>query len=462
MAEIAPATLHLPAAGQWLDMVAESDGDHYDSRGGIPSHHRHSAFRASSVQVPLVMPSLALPRSDSPRLALILLFIMRGFILGNWIARIPAIAEHLGVSRAELGTVLIAGAIGALISFQTSAPRISSIGSARAILLFGIAWMLAYPMTLFAPGAIGFFIVLMWFGFCNGTTDVALNSQAVEIERRIDRPILSTMHGMFSVGALLGTATGGLLAALAVPIEAQFLVIAVAQSVFWWVLNPKLIADEPSAKAAPGLKKRRPIFSIGPRILWPLGAIAFCCGLVEEALADWGALYLTQDLFTNPGLAAMGFTIFSLTMLVGRLTGDQVVKRVGPVLVLRVGTAIGVLGLLGGVLINTPWSFLASFAFVGLGFSTIIPIAYRAAGSTPGVERAEGVAAVATACYAAFLIGPPVMGFIADIASLRLAFALVGGIVTMVIVLAPAVSRPSRQDEVLEVAAAPAASRISG
>lgn len=408
------------------------------------------------------MPFLTLPRSVSARMALTLLFIMRGFILGNWIARIPAIADHLGVSRTELGTVLIAGAIGALVSFQTSAPRISQIGSARAILIFGTGWMLAYPMALYAPGAFGFFAMMLWFGFCNGTTDVALNAQAVEIERRLQQPILSTMHGMFSVGALLGTAAGGLLAAMSVPIGPQFLAIAAIQVVFWWLLNPRLMPDEPQVLAATTVRKRRPIFSIGPRILWPLGAIAFCAGLIEEALADWGALYLTQDLLTNPGLAAMGYTIFSLTMLVGRLSGDQVVKHVGPVMLLRAGAALGAVGLLGGILINTPVAFLASFALVGLGFSTIIPIVYRTAGSTPGVDRAEGVAAVATTCYAAFLIGPPLMGFISDVASLRLAFALVGGIVTAVIILAPAVARNDQPEPTIDSPAAPAISNLPG
>lgn len=131
-------------------------------------------------------------------------------------------------------------------------------------------------------------------------------------------------------------------------------------------------------------------------------------------------------------------------------------------MVLRVGTAIGAGGLLAGVLINTPWAFLASFAFAGLGFSTIVPIVYRAAGSTPGIDRAEGVSAVATACYAAFLIGPPVMGFISDVVSLRLAFGLVGGIVTAVIFLAPSVVRPLRQEFVIDPPVAPATSQISG
>jgi MFS family permease len=411
------------------------------------------------------MPSIPFLGSLRPRVALALLFIMRGFILGNWIARIPAIAEHLEVSRTELGTVLIAGAIGALIAFQTAAPRISQIGTARAIAIFGGGWVLAFPLAVSSPAPWVFFAVLLAYGFFNGTTDVALNAQAVEIERRIGTPILSSMHGMFSVGALIGTAVGGGLAALGVGIGPQFLTISLVLLALWVALNPCLVPDERvETPATP--RTRRPIFSIGPRVLWPLGAIAFCCGLIEEALADWGALYLSEDLRTNPGTAAMGYTIFSLTMLVGRLSGDRLVRATGPVMVLRAGSALGAVGMLFGIGVNTPWSFLVSFALAGLGFAAIIPIVYRAAGSTPGIDRAAGVAAVATACYSAFLIGPPVMGFIADVASLRAAFALVGIIVTTVIVLAPSVTQatqePSTTDTPSPIGAPAATNQATG
>jgi MFS family permease len=232
------------------------------------------------------MLSIPRPVSISPRLALAIIFALRGFMLGNWIARIPAIAEHLEVSRTELGSVLVAGAIGALVSFQLAAPRISRIGTARAITIFGVAWVMTYPLAIFSPTPAIFFAVLLAYGFVNGVTDVALNAQAVEIERRIDRPILSSMHGMFSVGALVGGLVGGGLAALAVGIGPQFLVIATTVALAWLALVPNLVPDERAAAVTPA--RRRPVFSIGPRVLWPAAAIAFCCGLVEEAFADWG------------------------------------------------------------------------------------------------------------------------------------------------------------------------------
>ncbi len=390
-----------------------------------------------------VVPNLG---SLRPRPALALIFAMRGFLVGSWIARIPAIAEHLDVSRSELGSVLIAGAIGALIAFQVTAPRIAHWGTARSIAIFGPLWVLSMPLAVFSPNPALFFLALLLFGFVNGTVDVALNAQAVEIERRIDRPVLSSMHGMFSVGALAGAATGGLLAALAIAIQTQFVVSGLLVAATWLLLTRALVADEIMAEST-STGKRRALFSIGPRVLWPLGAIAFCCALIEESLADWGGLFLSQDLGTNPGTAALGYTLFSSTMLIGRLFGDPLVRRVGPVAIIRGGAALGSAGMLFGVLVNTPWSFLLTFGLAGLGFSMIIPIVYRAAGSTPGVPRAEGVAAVATMCYAAFLVGPPLMGFVADLISLRVAFLGVGlGVglfVTSVIWLAPAVVRTS-------------------
>jgi len=394
---------------------------------------------SASFQVP-TMPTVPFPGSLRPRTALAIIFAMRGFLVGSWIARIPAIAEHLDVSRSELGSVLIAGALGALAAFQVTAPRIAHWGTARSIGVFGSLWVLTMPLALFSPEPALFFISLLLFGFMNGTVDVALNAQAVEIERRVDRPVLSSMHGMFSVGALGGTAVGGVLAALGAAIQPQFLVTGLAVAGLWLLLTRNLVPDEVAAPT-PTEGRRRPIFSIGPRVLWPLGAIAFCCGLMEESLADWGALFLSQDLGTNPGTAALGYTIFSCTMLIGRLFGDPLVRRAGPVAILRGGAAQGSAGMLFGLLVNTPWSFLLAFGLVGLGFSTIIPIVYRAAGSTPGVPRAEGVAAVATVCYAAFLVGPPMMGFVSDLLSLRAAFMGVGLFATIVIVLAPAVVR---------------------
>ena len=385
------------------------------------------------------MPTVPFPGSLRPRTALAIIFAMRGFLVGSWIARIPAIAEHLDVSRSELGSVLIAGAIGALVAFQVTAPRIATWGTARSIGIFGPLWVLTMPLALLSPEPAPFFISLLLFGFMNGTVDVALNAQAVEIERQVGKPVLSSMHGMFSVGALGGTATGRVLAAMSVAIQPQFVVTGMLVAATWLVLTRNLVPDE---AVAPSVSSgRRPVFSIGPRVLWPLGAIAFCCGLMEESLADWGALFLSQDLGTNPGTAALGYTIFSCTMLIGRLFGDPLVRRAGPVAILRGSAALGSVGMLFGVLVNTPWSFLLAFGLVGLGFSTIIPIVYRAAGSTPGVPRAEGVAAVATVCYAAFLVGPPMMGFISDLLSLRVAFLGVGLFVTIVIVLAPAVVR---------------------
>ena len=156
-----------------------------------------------------------------------------------------------------------------------------------------------------------------------------------------------------------------------------------------------------------------------------------------------GSALLSQDLRTNPGTAALGYTIFSCAMLVGRLRGDKLVRNIGPAPVVRLGVALGMSGIMAGMVISTAWAFLLSFGLVGLGFSTVIPIVYRTAGSMPGIDGAAGVAGVATACYSAFLVGPPLMCFVSDQLSLRAAFVMVGIVTSIAIVLAPAVHNQS-------------------
>ncbi len=190
------------------------------------------------------MLSIPFPGSPRPRVALAIIFAMRGFLVGSWIARIPAIADHLDVSRSELGSVLIAGAIGALAAFQVTAPRIASWGTARSIAIFGPLWVVTMPLALLSPEPALFFATLLLFGFMNGTVDVALNAQAVEIERQVGKPVLSSMHGMFSVGALGGTATGGMLAALSVAIQSQFMVTGILVAATWLLLTRNLVPDE--------------------------------------------------------------------------------------------------------------------------------------------------------------------------------------------------------------------------
>jgi MFS family permease len=354
------------------------------------------------------------------RLASSLAFFTNGFILANWIARIPAVAGHLGLSSAQVGTALLGMAIGALLAFPATGRLITRFGSARVTLAFGLVYALALPLLAFASSLPLLFVALLLFGVGNGGMDVAMNAQGVETEKLLRKPILNSLHGFFSLGGLAGAALGGGVASLGLDTPGHFLVIGAAALLALAVLRRGLVPDAPHVPVRPA-----PAFALPPRALWGLGAVGFCAAIGEGAIGDWSALYLRDSLGTSAGTAALGYAAFSLAMLIGRFLGDPLVQRFGPALMVRGGAAIAALGLAAGLGTNTPLAVMAGFAAVGLGLSVVIPLVYGAAGSHPTIPRGTAVAAVATIGYSGFLLGPPLLGWLAQASSLRLALAVV-------------------------------------
>lgn len=370
--------------------------------------------------------------SPSPRLGVSLFFGINGFLGANWIARIPAIVEKLDINKATLGSLLLLFAVGAIIAFPISGRVTSTRGSALVTTVFGLFFCVTVPLLGVAPNAWMLAISLVLYGFGNGGLDVAMNAQGVEIERATGARIMGSLHGFFSLGGLLGAGTGALAARLDVGLEAHFTVLAVAGfAVLAWAATG-LIPDAARADS----EARGGGFVIPPRILWPLGVIAFCAALGEGAMADWGALYLNDHLATSASTAAIGYVVFSLAMLTGRFLGDAVVAKLGPVRVVRACAIIATVGLLLGIAIDQVWSMFIGFGAVGLGLSVIIPLVYGAAGNTPGIPGGRGVASVATIGYTGFLAGPAMLGWLAEASSLRVAMLVVALLAAVIIFMA--------------------------
>lgn len=182
---------------------------------------------------------------------------------------------------------------------------------------------------------------------------------------------------------------------------------------------------------------------IPPRALWALGAIAFVTGIGDEAIAEWSALFIRQDLGATPVVASLAYSVYSFAMLIGRLTGDAVSKRIDPMRILQIGGTMGATGMLIGAVLNTSTSMLIGIAIIGLGFSVIYPTTYRLAGTTPDISRAKGLATIATIAYLGYLSGPLIIGPLASATSLR--FALIG--VGILCFLIPILSRPKGEQE---------------
>jgi fucose permease len=230
---------------------------------------------------------------------------------------------------------------------------------------------------------------------------------------------MSSFHGMFSIGAMAGAGATGLLAGLGVGIVAQFLAVGALAALLGPLLRPYML---PAHADAGGQGHG---FVLPDRRLLVFGLIAFCGLLGEGAMGDWSAVYLDQSLGADVEMAATAFAVFSLTMALGRLTGDRVVARIGGAAVVGGGGALAALGLGATLLIGRPEVAVVGFGLVGAGLSCVFPVVLSAATRMPGISAGNAIAGICTIAYLGFLIGPPVIGGVAELTSLPLALGMV-------------------------------------
>jgi fucose permease len=349
------------------------------------------------------------------RFAIAAVFFVNGVTLASWISRIPTLTEQLDLSPGQVGLALMALAGGALVAFPITGRLVDTRSSAFTVLVFGLVMVLSLPILAIAPHLLVLILALLLFGFGNGGMDVSMNAQGVQVERFAGHSIINSLHGCFSLGAFTGAAIGAGVAQLEVSPLVHFLGVTLfGLFVLWWVRR-WLIPDTKD----PRKRDAASAFALPPRSLWLLGALALCTSVSEGAMADWSGLYLRDVLETSSGFAALGFAAFSMAMLVGRFTGDALVRRFGAPRLVRAGGVLAALGLGIALLINTPGIMLLGFAAVGLGLSIVYPLVFSAAGNHPTVSAGHAVASVATVGYSGFLAGPPILGWLAELTSLR-------------------------------------------
>jgi MFS family permease len=368
------------------------------------------------------------------RAAVLAVFFTNGVVIGTWVVRIPAIKERLGLGEGLLGVALLGAAVGALVAMPVVGALVSRFGSRRVV---GIS-ALTLSVVLLTPGLASSLLVLMlavvMLGAANGGLDVAMNAQAVAVERGYGRPIMSSFHAAWSFGGLGGAALGGLLASMGVGPLPHFAAVAVLAAIAFAVAYGALLPSRADAS-----EEGTPAFARPTRALLGLGIISFCVLLGEGAMGDWSAVYLDDTLRTGPGFAAAGYAAFSLSMAFGRLFGDRFTELLGPVTLVRVCGTIAAVGLGLALAAAQPLVALVGFVCAGAGFSIVFPTALSAAGRTAG-PTGPALAAVTTAAYTGFLVGPPFIGFLAELTGLGYALYLVVALSTAVIFLAGAVN----------------------
>ncbi|QES05028.1 MFS transporter [Streptomyces venezuelae] len=353
------------------------------------------------------------------RFAVAAVFCVHGSVTGSFATRIPWIQEHAGVSAGQLGLALAFPALGASLAMPLAGAVSHRFGARTALRGLLTLWTLALTLPSLAPNVWGLCAALFVYGATAGMSDVAMNALGVETENRLGKSIMSSLHGMWSAGALIGSAAGTVAAHLGGDARLHHLVAALVLTALGLlfcqgVLDMRSTPDE----EAP------PRFSLPPKSALVIGAVGFCAVFAEGASLDWSAVYLRDELGTSAGLAAASTTAFALTMTVARLAGDRVVDRFGAVRTVRVGGAVATLG--GVLVVLAPHAALAmaGFGLIGLGVAVVVPLAFAAAGRS-GPNPSQAIAGVATITYTSGLIAPSAIGGIADATSLVFSFGLV-------------------------------------
>lgn len=342
------------------------------------------------------------------RLALVAVFFTLGAVFASWAGRIPQLQEHLNLTDGQLGISMFCLAIGSLISMPASAALGARFGTARMTVVFSIAFSLSLLLIPIPETWLLFSAALFVSGFAMGGHDVSMNAHAVHVERAYKRPVMSSFHGSFSLGAMCGGALSALMCAMQTTPLTHFIIVAT-------ILTPAMIIAGTKLHSPPTVPgQASKIFALPDKHIIILAIVAFCSFIGEGAISDWSAVYLAHELHSGPTLAAAGFTIFCLAMTICRFTGDKVVHRLGPSRVLFWGGIIAGGGIAASLILATPIAVLISYIFVGIGFSCMVPVAFSAAGDNHHLPASVAIAGVATSGYFGFIIAPPIIGFLAD------------------------------------------------
>lgn len=367
------------------------------------------------------------------RLAVRLAFLVAGFGVACWAPLVPFARHRLGVDEGTLGVLLLCLGFGSVTAMVAAGVLSTRFGTRPVIVAsgFGLAAMLPLLAVADAPWSLG--LALAVFGACLGALDVAMNLNALEVERIAARPLMSGFHALYSVGGFVGAGFMTLLLSMGFePLHATLLaaaLMALAVVVAW----PYVLETERSTQG--------PLFVMPRGIVWLIAALAAATFLAEGAVLDWSALLITESQGVAPAQGGLGFMLFSVAMTVGRFAGDAVVMRLGDRRTLRLGGLVAVLGVATLLLAPVAALSFAGFVLLGLGASNLVPVLFRRAGQQRVMPAAFAVSAVTTAGYAGVLLGPALIGFLASAVGLSAAFWLLAALLVLVPVSAARVTR---------------------
>lgn len=361
------------------------------------------------------------PSPHHARLATMLLFFICGASYATWGIHIPTIQQRFALSEALLSVAMFAVAGGAILAMSGLGRWIARVGSHAASRYSGLLLGATLALILLVPTYSVLLLLLLLFGAVNAGLDVAMNAQAVTVEKQLERPIMSSLHGMFSLGGMAGAAVGGLLLEAGITPWQHCLGVGALTALSAWLASRFLLPDghAPDADAV----TTEPPRASANRLVWALGGLAFLGLVAEGGMYDWSVIYLRDTVHASNAWSSAAYAAFSGGMALARFGGDRLRARHGSVTLLRYSAALAFAGMLLALL--WPSAAIIGFGLVGLGAANLIPVLFAAGARIPGTAPAEGIAGVARLAYIGLLLGPVMIGALAHASNLQTALGLI-------------------------------------
>jgi predicted MFS family arabinose efflux permease len=355
------------------------------------------------------------------RFSIGILFFICGLNFATWATRIPDFKSFLSLSDAQLGTVLMGLPIGSLVSLPIAGWLLTKYASRWICIMAIVLYVIVIPSLSLLSSPFTLFVGLFFFGMAGDIMNIAMNTQVVSLEAKMNKIIMSSFHAVFSIGLMAGAFLGGILEKEHFTTTEHFSLVALSNILLIPFSFPNLLTDKPVQDES---KPKSSILNLGPYLII-LSFIAFCGMLCEGAMADWISLYFKEYSPDSPFPITIGFSFFAAAMVLGRFVGDKISLKYGVSNILIVNGILIGLGMLLTLLFSSIYLKIGGCFLTGIGISTIVPLIYSQAGNQKEIMPSIAIAGVSTIAYIGFLLGPVLIGYLSDFVGLDKALFLI-------------------------------------
>jgi fucose permease len=405
------------------------------SPNGLSVSESTSASTAREPSAALILHrGLPLATRERARYATMAIFFIAGMMYASWGVHVPTVRDKFALSPGMLSLALFAVAGGSIFAMLINASWIARVGTRNACFAGGCGLVVFGALILVVPNFWLLLAVLALFGFGMATLDVAMNAEASAVEEALARPIMSSLHGMFSIGGMAGAAAGGALLAHGLAPALHLALAAGVSLVVLLVSLPAVLPHVPHhdehAKASSSNRWRS-------GALWTLGALALIALIAEGAMYDWATVYMRDIVRATPSVSSAAYAAFSGGMAIGRFGGDAVRARFGAPQLVFASAGLAFVGMVMALLVPNVFVPMLGFTLMGLGLANMMPVLFAAGARVQGVTAAEGLAHVAGLAYFGLLLGPVLIGGVAQISSLPIGLCVVAACCLIITLIGP-------------------------